>query len=177
MLRYVLCAAIALAALAPAAFAQPITSEAERAHTIKTVEDGRLVCIRCDLFQADFSYRDMEGRNFSGARLRQANVSLATLDRLNASGADLSVLDGFGARFTGANLSRANLDAANLVGAYLGGANLRGSSMKGSVLAGADMATARGLTQAQLNTACGDATTRLPPGLSVPACRGLGATP
>jgi len=38
------------------------------------------------------------------------------------------------------------------------------------------MAEARGLTRAQLASACGDASTTLPPGLTAPACRPAGLT-
>jgi len=37
-------------------------------------------------------------------------------------------------------------------------------------LQGADMRKVIGLTQAQLRTACGDATTLLPPGIETPRC-------
>jgi hypothetical protein len=48
--------------------------------------------------------------------------------------------------------------------AYLGGADLTGAD-----LGGADLAGARQLTQAQLDAAHGDPTTRLPAGLQQPA--------
>ncbi|MHA0110809.1 pentapeptide repeat-containing protein, partial [Klebsiella pneumoniae] len=53
----------------------------------------------------------------------------------------------------------------------LEGANLQGAKMDGANFAGAEMRRTRGLTQAQLNTACGDASTQLPAGLHIQACR------
>ena len=47
----------------------------------------------------------------------------------------------------------------------------RGATLAGANVSGAEMDRAVGLTQAQLNRACGDADTRLPRGLSVPRCR------
>jgi uncharacterized protein YjbI with pentapeptide repeats len=165
-------AALAIPALVSApAYGQTVTSEAQRAQTVKSVLDGRRACVRCDLFQAEFSYLDFSGRTFTGARLRQAQLDLSTMDRTNFSGADLSVANAFGARFTGANFTRANLENANFVGAHLGGANLAGAKLNGAIFAGAELAEARGLTQAQLNTACGDSQTTLPQGLTIPACR------
>ena len=38
---------------------------------------------------------------------------------------------------------------------------------------GADLTGARGLTQAQVGRACGDASTRLPRGLTARTCRGI----
>ena len=42
--------------------------------------------------------------------------------------------------------------------------------MPGTQLYNTDLSKAVGLTQAQIDTACGDASTILPPGLRVPAC-------
>jgi uncharacterized protein YjbI with pentapeptide repeats len=76
----------------------------------------------------------------------------------------------FGARFTRASFRHADLSRAIAVGAYFGSANLSGARLDGANLSGAELETARGLTQAQLNTACGDRYTRLPRGLTIPAC-------
>jgi uncharacterized protein YjbI with pentapeptide repeats len=62
------------------------------------------------------------------------------------------------------------------VGAHFGGANFTGARLDGANLSGAELADARGLTRAQLASACGDASTTLPTGLSLPACRGPGLT-
>ncbi|MFI9360844.1 pentapeptide repeat-containing protein [Kitasatospora sp. NPDC053057] len=83
-------------------------------------------------------------------------------------GADL-----FGARLRGADLQGANLRGALLVAADLSGADLRladliGADLRDANLVGADLTTALFLTQAQLNAARGDATTRLPATLTRP---------
>ncbi|MGW2372264.1 pentapeptide repeat-containing protein [Kitasatospora sp. NPDC001683] len=80
----------------------------------------------------------------------------------------------FGARLRGADLQGANLRGALLVAADLSGADLRladliGADLRDANLAGADLTTALFLTQAQLNAARGDATTRLPAALTRPA--------
>ena len=41
---------------------------------------------------------------------------------------------------------------------------------------GADLSGARGLTQGQIRTACGDGSTRLPGGLTAQACRSSAIT-
>jgi uncharacterized protein YjbI with pentapeptide repeats len=177
MLKHSALALAALFGLAAPALAQPITSEAERARTVQAVKEGRRACVRCDLFQAEFSYMDLSGRNFTGARLRQADLDIASLNDARLNGADLSVANAFGARFTGVNLAGANLTQGNFVGAHFEGANLSRARLEGAIFSGADLSEARGLTQAQLNAACGDSATVLPRGLSVPACSGIGATP
>lgn len=143
---------------------------AQNAGEIARVQGGSS-CSGCNLFQADLAYRDLPNINVSRSRLRQADMSLVTMNGANFSGADLSVANLFGGRFTGASFANANLRDANLVGAYFGGANLSGADLAGAVLSGAEMAQAHGLTQSQLDTACGDPSTELPAGLRVPACR------
>lgn len=83
------------------------------------------------------------------------------------------------ANLMGANLKGADLRGANLRGAYLIAANLRGADMRAADLIGADLRDAdlRGadltesifLTQVQINSAKGDARTKLPNSLSRPA--------
>jgi hypothetical protein len=83
-------------------------------------------------------------------------------------GADLA-----GARLKGADLRRASLRGAFLIGADLRGADLRtadltGADLRGAALHGADLTGSLFLTQAQLDAASGDATTRLSPPLTHP---------
>ena len=92
--------------------------------------------------------------NLQGASLRGANLQGADLRGTNLQGADLR----------GANLQGANLRVANLQGANLIAANLQGASLH----------FARGLTQEQLDRSCGDAKTKLPPGLKIEPCEGEG---
>jgi uncharacterized protein YjbI with pentapeptide repeats len=142
---------------------------AQDANQIAKVQNGG-ACPSCNLFQADLAYRDLAGALLSAARLRQADFSLATLNRADFSDADLSVSNGFGARFSGANFAGADLREANFTGAYLGYANLRGAKLNGAVLNGANLEGTKNLTQAQLNTACGDEYTHLPAGMTIPRC-------
>jgi len=162
-------------AIAPA-FAQtpsetggPIVSQAERDAIAARVRGGAS-CAGCDLFQIDMSYQVVSGHDFSGSRIRQSNFSVAIADRTNFRGANLSLANLFGVRATSANFTDANLQGATLVGGYFSGARFDGALLAGANLSGAELAGARGLTQAQLNEACGDATTQLPPGLTVPLC-------
>ena len=152
------------------ASAGPITNQASRDATLLRVRAGSS-CANCDLFQADLAYQTIAGRDFSGARLRQSEMSIVTADRARFRGANLSLANMFGGRFSSADFTNANLEQANFVGAFLGGARFTGAVMTGANLSGAEMADAVGLTQAQLSTACGDATTTLPSGLTVPRCQ------
>ncbi|MDZ4380199.1 MAG: pentapeptide repeat-containing protein [Parvibaculum sp.] len=128
---------------------------------------------RAKLDGANFSGSNMAGAVLTGATLRGADLSNTRLDAVRMSGAD----------FTGANLSGANLrmleyvkgtkftnvNARNAIfrHAYLGRVDFTGAD-----LSGADFTRSVGLTNEQLGRACGDGTTILPPGLSIPACGG-----
>ena len=104
-------------------------------------------------------------------RLRQADLSLAVMNRANFSGADLRDVNAYGGVFGGASFAGANLTNATFVGTFLEGAGFRGANLSGANFSGAEMARATGLTQAQLDRACGDQATVLPRGLRIPACR------
>lgn len=163
-------AAGAASAQAPNATGGPVANQATRDATVLRVRGGAS-CAGCDLFQAELAYQSIAGRDFSGARLRQSEMSVVTADRARFRGANLSLANMFGGRFSSADFTDANLEQATFVGAYLGGARFSGAVLTGANLSGAEMADAVGLTQAQLNTACGDATTTLPAGMTVPRCQ------
>ncbi|WP_018147010.1 pentapeptide repeat-containing protein [Henriciella marina] len=146
-----------------------LPAAAQNAGEIAKVRNGQS-CPGCNLFQADLAYYDASNINVSGARLRQSDMQLGTFDDWNLSGANLSVANLFGVRFNASNFSNANFENATLVGGYFGSSNFSGANLSGANLSGADLHLARGLTQGQLDRACGDRATRLPDGLRVPRC-------
>lgn len=145
------------------------SASAQNATQIARAQNGAS-CPKCNLFQADFSSAELKGKNFAGARLRQANLSLGVFNRSNFSHTDMRDVDAYGALFSGANFAGANLTNASFVGAYLEGANFSGANLSGVNFSGAEMGSARGLTQRQLEGACGDEATQLPSGLRIRYC-------
>ena len=143
------------------------------------------------LAKADLRNARLMGTVLTDADLRDANLLLADLRDAILLSADLEGALLLGADLASADLRKANLQRANLrnadlrdaalIGADLGGANLQRADLRGAVLSGADLDGARltgallleagGLTQAQLDGACGSARTRLPPGLTLRPCR------
>ncbi|HET8661479.1 MAG TPA: pentapeptide repeat-containing protein [Micromonosporaceae bacterium] len=89
---------------------------------------------------------------------RKADRSGADLVRARLPGADLRGASLRGAYLIGADLRGADLRVADLAGADLRGADLRGADLRGCLF----------LTQSQLDTASGDAATRLPASLARP---------
>jgi uncharacterized protein YjbI with pentapeptide repeats len=109
-------------------------------------------CLVCQFGQPDPTYDCATGAHFDLADGRLQFVCLSDDDFSGASfrNADL----------THADFARAKLDYADLAGARLSSASFRG----------ADLSHVKGLTQTQLDEACGDAATKLPRGLSVKTC-------
>lgn len=159
-----------LAALAIAAFTLAAPAFAQDAGQIARVKGGAS-CAGCNLFQADLAGVELPGRKFSRARLRQSDMTLAVMSGASFAGADLRDVNAYAGVFSSAEFTGADMTNSSWVGAHFGGARLAGAKLAGANLSGAELEGARGLTQAQLNTACGDADTRLPGGLTVPACR------
>jgi len=159
--------AIALVASLVAATALPAV--AQNASQISRVRNGAS-CPGCNLFQGDFSGMEVRGLNLAGARLRQADLSLTVMNRTRFSRADMRDVEAYGGVFSGSNFAGADLTNASFVGAYLDGSVMSGAKLKGTNLSGTRLARAVGLTQSQLNQACGDDATVLPSGLRIPAC-------
>ncbi len=158
-------AAVALGALVAAG----PSALAQNAGQIEHARSGAS-CPHCNLFQADFSNLEMKDRDFAGARLRQADFSAAVMNHTSFAGGDLRDVNAYGAVLSGASFAGTNLTNATFVGAYLEGANFRGATLAGVNFSGAEMERAVGLTQGQLNEACGDGATTLPRGLRLRPC-------
>lgn len=132
--------------------------------------DFRSACLR----KASLHGADMEDVTFRHAYLGRADLRSKLLTRADFSFAELHGADLRGADLTGADFRGASLRCfashKQETSMQTDCANLEGAVLKGARFEGADLAYAVGLTQAQLDEACGDAATRLPQGLAMPAC-------
>lgn len=143
------CLVLATAACADATVLSP------DAAAVASIRAGHHDCPRCVLAHADLTnqcvkHGNLEGAVFDGARLVLMCMSYGDFRGASFRDADLS----------GANLAHARLDNADLSGARLTITSIRG----------ADLSRAKGLTQRQLDEACGDAQTRVPAPLHVKFC-------
>ena len=108
------------------------------------------VCEDCDL-----SGRILAGAKMSNSVFNRSNFTRSVMRR--ADGTESEFIE---ANFTDADLSYMTFASADLTDAIFMRARIHG----------ADLAEAHGLTQAQLNQACGDTHTRTPQGLRVRIC-------
>jgi hypothetical protein len=152
------------AALALAAFAllfMPASLPAAPVHAadpaaVAKIHGGIVDCIGCNLAGADLTNTCVKEHDLHGANFDGANATLMCMSFAN---------------FTDASFRGTDLSGANLAGAKLDGADLTGAKTSITSFLGTDLRRTKGLTQKQLDVACGDAKTLPPPGLQVHTCR------
>jgi uncharacterized protein YjbI with pentapeptide repeats len=130
-------------------------STAASGNDAAAIAAGKIVCPHCQLQNAELSNTCVKHGNLAGADFSGAHAALMCM----------SYADFTGASFHGTDLSGANFSFAKLDGADFTDAILTATLFKGT-----DLRHARGLTQIQINAACGDDATRLPSGLVVHRC-------
>lgn len=143
----------------------------------------RATLAKAHLQGAHFEGAYLEGAELWGADLEHANLAVAHLERARFARAHLEGADLEGAHLEGAALAETYLEGAFLRGAHLEGAlfwrarlegaNLRRARFERTILQeahleGASLLAVEGLTQTQVDSAYGDETTQLAPGLTRP---------
>ncbi|MCM2395288.1 pentapeptide repeat-containing protein [Rhizobium sp. S95] len=123
--------------------------EAYRSNFARSTAD-RATFVNAEVQRADFREAQLAGSDFTKAELGRADFRGATIT---------------GSRFTMANLARARLNDA----VFTGPLDFRNAFLLLTRIEGLDLSSATGLEQEQIDLACGDASTRLPPGLVPPA--------
>ncbi|MDK1491261.1 pentapeptide repeat-containing protein [Sinorhizobium sp. 7-81] len=125
---------------------------------------------RVEAHRSIFVGMSAEGASFANAALQRADFSRAHLTGVNFEKAELGRAKFVGAKLKGIRFSRANLSRADLSGAIIEGPIAFDHSVLSLTrIEGVDLSAATGLQQAQINLACGDTATKLPPELTVPA--------
>jgi hypothetical protein len=114
---------------------------------------------------ADLSYAYLDKAYLRAAQMFRARLINASLLSAHLNEANLFMADLSGAYLDYANLSGARLNKANLSGAKLNEVNLSDADLSEAHL-DTDLSEVRGLTQEQLNHACGKPKA-LPPGLTL----------
>ncbi|HEY1710256.1 MAG TPA: pentapeptide repeat-containing protein [Rhizomicrobium sp.] len=142
-----------LAAQSPSA--TPVSIAAPDKAAVDSIKAGKHDCPRCDLRGADLTNTCVKNGDVQGAKFDNARLVLMCMSYANFKGASFR-----GADMAGANLAHSNVDGADFTGAKLSITSIKGT----------DLRSARGLTQGQLDAACGDAGTKVPAGMKVHTC-------
>ncbi len=137
-------------------------------------EMQKAVLLGANLQKADLWGAQLQEADLIGVQLQLANLSQAQLQEANLTRAQLQNAFLFWAELQGTKLSQAQLQKAVLLGANLQKADLSGAQLQGAILSDADLRAAdltdvKGLTQSQIDRACADLTTKLPPDLQRPS--------
>ena len=131
-----------------------------------------------ELHQAKLSGLHAPDANFQRASLVRADLKSAALRGSNLTSADLRGVVLEEADLVGASLRGARLDCVSdgqvAHCARLRWANLEAADLSGATLRGADLSDTKNLTQAQLDAACGDERTKLPPERHIEPCVAAG---
>lgn len=122
---------------------------------VVSIRMGHHDCPHCMLANADLNNTCVKNGNLAGADFDGANLTLMCMSYAN---------------FSGASFRRANLSGANLAHADLDGADFTDAKLTITSFKGTDLRGVKGMTQAQLDTACSDAATKAPAGMHVNIC-------
>lgn len=128
-----------------------------------TLSDVRLVSsnfVLADFHKADLTGGDFTRSDFTKARLKSTDAMGTIFVRANFTKAKLDHGDFTGSDFSGAQFIHTNFGDAIVTNANFTGANF----------SGAEMVELTGLTQEQLDGACGSKETQLPEGMSMRVC-------
>jgi uncharacterized protein YjbI with pentapeptide repeats len=147
---------LALLAAAPAMASDYVGTQGADPAAVARIHAAIVDCPGCKLWGADLPNTCVKQHNWRGADFDGANATLMCM----------SFADFRGASFRGTELS-----GANMAGAKMDGADLTGAVTSITSFLGTDLRRVKGLTQKQLDMACGDAKTLVPPGLKVHTCR------
>src|ERR1700754_2737314 len=123
---------------------------------VAKIKAGIVDCVGCNLAGADLTNTCVKDHDLRGANFDGANATLMCMSHSN---------------FTNTSFRGTDLSGANMAGAKMDGADLTGAKTSITSFLGTDLTKVKGLTQAQLNVACGDTSTKLPPGLKIHVCR------
>ena len=148
MSKYLALAALLILSAAPVRAADPAA--------VAKIKGGIVDCVGCDLKGADLANTCVKEHDLHGA---------------DFTGADASLMCMSFADFTGVSFRGTELSGANMAGAKMDGADLTGAKTSITSFLGTDLRNVKGLTQKQMDVACGDTKTKLPPGLKIHTCR------
>ena len=123
---------------------------------VAKIRGGILNCVGCNLSGADLTNTCVKEHDLRGANFDGANATLMCMSFSN---------------FTNASFRGTELSGANMAGAKMDGADLTGAKTSITSFLGTGLRKIKGLTQKQVDVACSDAATRLPPGLTIRTCQ------
>jgi uncharacterized protein YjbI with pentapeptide repeats len=125
---------------------------------------------RIEAYRTDFKEIDAEGATFTSAEMQRSVLHGANLVNADFTKAELGRAEFQKATITGTRFSLANLARVDFRGTeFTGPLDFENAFFFLTRIESLDLSEAKGLAQWQIDMACGDAETKLPAGLTVPA--------
>lgn len=121
--------------------------------------------INSDISHVDLRHADMSNGNFHKSRFMFSNLTGADALQTRFIAADFS-----NAKLDHADFTDAVFDNAVFIRTKFGDADLTTATFLGANFSSANLSNVTGLTQEQIDFACGDARTQLPDGLNIKTC-------
>lgn len=122
---------------------------------------------RIEAYRTNFSGLHAQGATFASAEMQRSNFTDAVLVNVDFTKAELGRADFTGADITGTRFALANLARADFSKAkFSGPIDFANAFFFLTRIEGVDLSAATGLAQWQIDMACGDENTKLPPGLT-----------
>lgn len=167
-LRFAALAAGVCAALSPG----PASAERDVFNVIRLNPGFSGSCVACNFSGGSLPPGVVlrAGADFTASRFVNAKIAALRAEGVVLRQADFSYAELPAASFAGTTLQRARFHNTAVPNGNFAAAVLEGADFSGARLPGADFESAIGLTQRQLDGACGDARTRLPRGLRIAPC-------
>jgi uncharacterized protein YjbI with pentapeptide repeats len=119
----------------------------------------------------NFSHSSLVGAKFPESEFDHSVMTYANLSGIKLNEASMRNVQLVKANLDGANLVDVNFENANLTKAVFGQADVKNASFEFARLSGADLSKVKNLKQEQLDDACGDDNTALPPKLTLALCK------
>jgi uncharacterized protein YjbI with pentapeptide repeats len=135
--------------------APPAAVQSPNPAAVAAIRAGHHDCPACDLRGADLSNQCVKQGNLEDAKFDSAKLFMMCMSY---------------ADFNGASFRKTDLGGANLAHARLDGADLTDADLSITSIKGTDLTRVHGLTQKQLDAACGDGDTKVPAGMTVHIC-------
>lgn len=126
--------------------------------------------VEAKLINANISYADLHRADLTNANFSNSQFNYSEIISADAMNTRFFKADFSNAHLTHSDFTNADFTSAIFENTKFGDAILKNAVFAGANLSGADLLNVQGLSQSQLDLACGNTETKLPSNLSISVC-------